>query len=108
MAGVCGGVMMRGSWRGAGTILRGSGLAAAGGGAATVTTGGLAGVCGGTAVTGRGGTWLRRAAASCSCFLARMAFSASPGLEMCDRSILGWMPCGARDAAELRDDAPPR
>ena len=71
------------------------------GGGATATTG-----AGGLAVRQAAplrqaapGAWLLRAAASCSCFLARMAFITSPGLETCERSIFGWIPCGAREEA---------
>lgn len=64
--------MMGGAWRTGGIIFRGSGRMVAAGGAATATTGGfgLAG-CGGVLdIGGRTGIWLRRAAASASCFLA--------------------------------------
>lgn len=63
-------------------------------GAATCTTGFAAGattVCavgGCTATVGRGG--VLRASAS-ACFRARIAFSASPGLEMWDRSNCGFV-----------------
>ena len=71
--------MMGGAWRTWGTILRGAGGTA---GVATATGGlaatGAAGLAGGAA--GRAGAWLRRAASSSSCFLARMAFTTSPGL----------------------------
>ena len=50
--------------------------------------------------SGRTGAWLWRASCSSFCFLARMAFSTSPGLEICERSILGVMPCGAREMRE--------
>ena len=99
MAGAGGGIIA-GAGRGCGTILRGSGRAAAAGGAATETTGG-AGLAGALVTTGvtalLGGTWLLRASASCSCFLARMAFITSPGLETWERSILGVMPWEARE-----------
>ncbi len=59
-----------------------------------------------------------RASASASFFLARMAFITSPGLETCERSILGAMACGAargrrRPAARVRaqiarEPSPPR
>jgi hypothetical protein len=83
IAGALGGIIA-GAGRGCGTILRGSGRTGAAGGAATDTAGG-AGFTGGAfttgGVAGRGGRWLLRASASCSCFLARMAFMTSPGLE---------------------------
>jgi hypothetical protein len=107
MAGVAG-VIIGGAGRGCGTILRGSGLAgAAGVAAATATTGGagLAGAFGAAGATVRAGAWLLRASSSCSCFLARMAFITSPGLETCERSIFGAMVCEEReDPAPL--DAP--
>jgi hypothetical protein len=81
-----------GAWRTGGTILRGSGRAGVAGGGATATAvgAGLACTAGGVvAAGGRTGAWLRRAAASSSCFLARMAFSASPGFEMWERSTFG-------------------
>lgn len=100
--GAGGGEMIFGAWRTGGTIRRGSGRAgAAAGGCAATTTGGVgfagAWVAGG--VAGLTGAWLRRAAISSSCFLARIAFSASPGLEICDRSIFGCIVCWPRDAA---------
>ena len=99
---------MAGAGRGCGTILRGSGRPGAAGGAAAVG-GGTDGFAGAFATTGGaagaaallGGTWLLRASASCSCFLARMAFITSPGLETWERSILGVIPWDARD-----DEAP--
>ncbi len=95
----CEGGTMAGAGRGCGTILRGSGLAGAAGGAATATTGGagLAVSFGVTVDALLGGTWLLRASASCSCFLARMAFITSPGLDTCDRSIFGVMACAPRE-----------
>ena len=101
MAGAAGGVTMRGSWRTGGTILRGSGRGGAAGGCATATTGaaGLAGAWGAGDAGGLACAWLLRAAISSSCFLARIAFSASPGLEICDRSIFGCMVWCPRDWA---------
>jgi len=93
---------MGGAWRTGGMILRGSGRAGAAGGGATATTGGAgfaATGCGAGVEAGLAGAWLRRAASSSSCFLARIAFSASPGLEMCERSTFGCMPWFARDDA---------
>ncbi len=90
IAGGAGGVTMGGALRGCGTILRGSGRAGTTvtGGAAT---GGVTAVfCTVTAgAAGFAGAWLWRASASASCFLARMAFITSPGLETCERSIFG-------------------
>lgn len=80
--------------------MRGSGRACVAGGAATAITGaaGLAGAAwAGGGVDGFTGAWLRRAASSSSCFLARIAFITSPGLEMCDRSIFGWTAWCARE-----------
>jgi hypothetical protein len=80
-----------GDWRTGGTIFRGSGRAGAAGGCATATAvgAGLACTAGEAAAGERTGAWLRRAAASSSCFLARMAFRASPGFEMWERSTFG-------------------
>ncbi len=112
MAGaVCGGTeTIGGACRTGGMILRGSGRAGAAGGCATATTGGagLAGATGGTAGVGRAGMWLLRAASSSSCFLARIAFNASPGLEMCDRSIFGCMVWCVRDCACAPERVPRR
>lgn len=100
--GAGGGVTIRGSCRTGGMILRGSGRAGAAGGCAATTTGGaaLAGAWGVAATEGFAGAWLLRAASSSSCFLARIAFSASPGLEICDRSIFGCAVWWARDAPD--------
>jgi hypothetical protein len=91
-----GGAIIGGAERGCGTILRGSGRT---GGTATRTgaggaavTAGAAGLAGGAA-TGFATTCGCRASSSSSFFLARMAFITSPGLEMCDRSILGTIDC---------------
>jgi hypothetical protein len=116
------GCMIEGAWRGCGTILRGSGLAAMGGGVASrgvredaedagrATTApdapeavGEAGIveAGGRTTTdgaagGRPGNWACRSA---SCFLAKIAFSTSPGLEILERSILGRFSCSLRELA---------
>ncbi len=97
MAGAAGGAaMIGGAERGCGTILRGSGragAAAAAGFAATgvVAAGVAAGAAGlaGAAVAGFAGIRAWRASSSSSFFLARTAFSTSPGFSMCERSILG-------------------
>lgn len=103
MAGVDGGTIA-GAGLGCGTILRGSGRAGAAGGGAATTGGGAADFTGAFPVTGvaalLGGTWLLRASASASCFLARIAFITSPGLETCERSIFGVIAWDARDDAE--------
>ncbi len=88
-----GGTTIGGAWRGCGTIKRGgaagcggaavSGLAA--GGVATGLAGGAATARGGAALGG--GTGGRGGVAGCCCRSVR-AFRTSPGLEMCDRSIL--------------------
>lgn len=89
---------MAGAGLGCGTIFLGSGRAA--GGAAAVGAG-VAGFAEAFATTGAaallGGTWLLRASASCSCFLARMAFITSPGLETWERSIFGVIAWDARE-----------
>jgi hypothetical protein len=81
---------MFGAERGWGTMRRGSGLAAGGaattGGAAGLATGLAAGVA---AATGFAGTCGWRASSSSSFFFASTAFSTSPGLEICERSIFG-------------------
>ncbi len=103
---VCG--MICGAERGWGTILRGSGRAGAAAGGAAATTGAAGGaawttdVAGGFAAVvtaGREGACPCRASSSSSFFLARIALRTSPGLEICERSILGVMPWGARDEA---------
>ena len=105
MAGVDGGrETMGGAERGCGTILRGSGLAgAASTGLAAIGAAamGAVGLAGATSV-GFAGTRAWRASSSSSFFLAWIAFSTSPGLEMCDRSILG-----ATGSAPWRACAPP-
>jgi len=101
MAGAAGGAaMIGGAERGCGTILRGSGRAgAATGFAATgvAAAGCAAGVAGlaGTAAAGFAGIRAWRASSSSSFFLAKRAFITSPGLEMCERSILGTMASAA-------------
>ena len=96
---------MGGAERGWGTILRGSGLAGAAGGFAATATGGAGRVGGAGGFSGSAvrltGKRLFRASASSSCFLASMALSTSPGLEICERSIFGAMACGAREAGAL-------
>ncbi len=93
MAGVDGGgATMGGAERGCGTILRGSGLAGGAAAAGFATIGAAAAVAAGFAgavVVGFAGIRAWRASSSSSFFLAWIAFSTSPGLEMCDRSILG-------------------
>ena len=82
--------------------MRGSGrTGAVGGAAAAIGVSGAAGFAGAFVTTGAaallGGTWLLRASASCSCFLARMAFITSPGLETWERSIFGVIVWDARE-----------
>ena len=97
-----------GAGRGCGTILRGSGL-----GGTTVTVGCLAaggatvGAAAGGAAFAGGATGLRTAACSACCLLARIAFSASPGLEMPDRSIFGRIATSARAPADPDAAFPP-
>ena len=77
-----------------GIIFLGSGRGVAEGGGVAATTGeaALTGAVCTTTGAGRAGTNGFRTPASSSCFLARMAFITSPGLETCDRSILGAIP----------------
>lgn len=98
MAGEAGGATIGGAERGCGTTLRGSGRAgvAAAGGAAAAAGGAAALVAATAGAAGRAGAWLCLASASASCFLARMAFITSPGLETCERSIFGCIPCAPR------------
>lgn len=102
MAGWAGGATtIGGAERGWGTILRGSGRTGATTGGAAATGGaGRAGAAT-TGGWGRTGAWLWRASCSSFCLLANMAFITSPGLETLERSILGWMLCGAREDAAL-------
>jgi len=117
--------MIGGAWRGWGTILRGSGLAGAGGAVTTrfgggaegratpdaapgaiLAAGGVEADAGGRTTTGapagRCGNWAWRSA---SCFLARIAFSTSPGLEMLERSIFGLFSCSLRELEDPPDPA---
>lgn len=94
-----------GAGRGCGTTLRGSGRGG------TIVTGGCFATGGATAGAGgaafaAGAVGLRAAACSACCLLARIAFAASPGLEMPDRSIFGRIAVSAR-ALELPDAAFP-
>ena len=87
----------------AGVTMRGA-AGAGGAGAGGLTAGGavaagfVACACAGGAA-GFGGA--AGAGGAAGCFLSRMAFSTSPGLEMCDRSILVLISsgpaCGARE-----------
>ena len=88
-----------------GTEVGGAGFGGTANGGATAGCGALgasllageAAGCGGT--TGRGGVggcWARSV----------IAFSTSPGLEMCDRSILGLKPSGALEATRAMCPAP--
>lgn len=107
MAGAAGGgATIGGAIRGCGKILRGAGAgvgegAAEAAGAETARTAGVEG-CWAGAGAGFGAIRACRAPSSSSFFFARMAFSTSPGLEICDRSIFGAMPC-----APCRAPAPP-
>ena len=87
----------------AGVTIRGAtGAGGAGGGGAGFgvigvgTAAGLVSCTGGTAGFGGGAD----GGGGAGCFLSRMAFSTSPGLEICDRSILvlisSGLPCKAR------------
>ncbi len=115
IAGVEGGgaTTIGGAGRGCGTILRGGAWigAAATGLAATGAAAAGAAALAGTAVTGFAGTRTWRASSSSSFFLARSAFITSPGLEMCERSILGtmasapWRPDVAPPCAEACFDS---
>ena len=93
---------MFGAERGWGTILRGAGggggAATTGAGGATWAAGGATAFTGGTTV-GLAGMCGWRASSSSSFFLARMALSTSPGLEICERSIFGVIVWGAREDA---------
>lgn len=89
MARIAGGaVTMGGACLTGGIIFLGSGRVGAGGTAAAGEAG-LAGVAGAAIGAGRDGVDGLLVTASSSCFLARMAFITSPGLETCERSILG-------------------
>src|ERR1035437_6298981 len=94
---------MGGAERGWGTILRVSGLAGAAGGLTATGGAGRAGAFSGSTAARLRGKRLFRASASSSCFLAWMAFSTSPGLEICERSIFGAMACGPREADVLAE-----
>ena len=97
---IAGAAITLGAGRGCGTILRGSGLAGM-----TWTTGGcetglLAGVAGLVGVGVDTGTGLRTICSAC-CLLARIAFNASPGLEIPDKSIFGRISVSTRAPAAL-------
>jgi hypothetical protein len=95
MARVAGGVVtMGGACLTGGIIFLGSGRVGAGGAAAAGEAGLVAGAATGA---GRDGVDGLLATASSSCFLARMAFITSPGLETCERSILGATACELRE-----------
>jgi hypothetical protein len=86
---------------GGGTIRRGFGAStgAGAGAAGFASTGGFAETGGFAAAGGFGAGGAGVAAAAGPAFLLMIAFSTSPGLEMCDRSILVLMASGsARDA----------
>jgi hypothetical protein len=88
------GVTIRGATGAGGATGGAAGFGATGVGG----TAGLVSCAGGT--TGFGGGGAVDAGGGAGCFLSRMAFSTSPGLEICDRSILvlisSGLPCGAR------------
>jgi len=89
MARIAGGaVTMGGACLTGGIIFLGSGRVGAGG-ADAAGEAGLAGVAGAAIGAGRDGVDGLLVTASSSCFLARIAFITSPGLETCERSILG-------------------
>src|SRR5581483_3352346 len=98
--GTAGGVGRDGA---AGVTIRGGAI----GGGVLGATGGLrAGAAGFVSCTG--GTAGFAGAAGCgelACCLARIAFSTSPGLEMCERSIFGFNPSGS-ERPERADFAP--
>jgi hypothetical protein len=98
MAGIEGGAeIMGGAERGWGTILRGSGRAGGAGGG--VTAAGALATTGWESCAVTAFAWTGRDPAYSSFFLARMAFITSPGLEICERSILGAMACAPRPDA---------
>jgi hypothetical protein len=101
--GAGGAATMGGAGLAAGTILRGSGRTVPGaGGGATATGACMAGTLGAATGAGFEGTGTFRASSSLSCFLARIAFAASPGLEMCEKSnFCAIPPCPVRDAELL-------
>jgi hypothetical protein len=72
--------------------LRGSGRAGGRRSAATMGAGGAGRAVGGCTTGGAPAHGSAGPLLPSSCFLARMAFSTSPGLEICERSILGVMP----------------
>jgi len=104
IAGVdAGATTMGGACRVGGRILRGSGRggdAAPGVAAAAVGVAG-AGLAGVGAEEARAGAWLCRASCSSFFLAARTAFSASPGLETWERSILGVIVWEAREDVPL-------
>jgi len=104
MAGAdAGATTMLGAWRACGKIFRGSGRTGAAAAVVAAGNGGATGavLIGAATEVGRAGAWLCRASCSSFCLAARTAFSASPGFETCDRSILGVIVCEAREDAPL-------
>jgi hypothetical protein len=118
IAGVGAGATICAPWRGRGTMRRGAGATAtAAGGAATEALGlpavvpaGLAGIAdsvraGGGATTAAERTGGALRAAASACLRSRMALSASPGFETCDRLNAGR--ASTRCFAELLLRKPP-
>jgi hypothetical protein len=108
-AGGLGGVMMGAGGRGTdcGVMKRGAGFASAGDADCVLAAGaaGRGGTADGGATTGGGtGGGVGREGAAGWAARCVIAFSTSPGLEMCERSILGLNSSGAaEDAREARD-----
>ena len=113
-AGACGGTTGttgaatgRGGATVAGVMIRGGGAGATGGvGGAGFGAGGAAAglACCGGAVTGFGGAV--GAGGAAGCFVPMIAFSTSPGLEICERSILVLISSGPAWDARLDLPAP--
>jgi hypothetical protein len=122
VAGRTGGAVAAGAAGGAGGATGAAGFSAAGDGATTgratgggatgapTEAGGVAGAAGfaaGGATTGRGGTTGaggRTGGAAAASFFCVIAFSTSPGREMCDRSILVLISSSPRSARAVRAD----
>lgn len=87
------GVTILGATGAGGGVAGAAGFGATGAAGLASGAGGAAGFGGAAGAGGAGG-----------CFLSRMAFSTSPGLEICDRSILVLISSGL--ACDARDDLP--
>jgi hypothetical protein len=97
-----------GAFGAAGTSAAGAaGLVATGAAGVVTADGGRTGAIGFGGITGAAGAVARGDASGACCF-SRMAFNASPGFEMCEKSNFGFNPSSAAfRAADLCPPSPP-